>query len=99
MVRLFSGFVVAVIVVLAAGLTGCGSGTSSTHFAIPGAIIVTPTGSVSMDLGTNQSFTATIHDFHGNVVAGEPVTWETSNASVVSVANNGLVCAGKWDSL
>src|SRR5437016_106229 len=96
MVRLFFGcFLVMGLILLA----GCGGGTSSTNFPIPGDIILTPTAQISMDLGTFQSFTAVLHNFGGRVITGEPVTWQTSNASVATVASNGLVCAGKWDSL
>lgn len=84
---------------LLAGLVGCHSGTPVGPTTYPPAISVTlsPTPAVSMELGTSQAFIATVQSTgNGNA---QPVSYESSNTSVVTVAANGLACAGTWDSL
>ena len=51
-----------------------------------------------MELGTNQAFTVAITNAARAIIT-EPVTYVSSNPSVVTVAANGLACAGSWDSL
>jgi hypothetical protein len=56
---------------------------------IPGAVIVTP-GTATVLPGETRQFTAAVTDLHGNVIAGAPVTWSSSIASVGTVDANGL---------
>jgi len=83
-----------------AALVGC-SGSSpvrTTNFPVPNSISLQPTPSVSMELGTNQAFTAVPLDVSNNAIS-EPFTYQSSNTAVVTIASNGLACAGSWDSL
>lgn len=103
MVRGSWGFRVAtfgpVVGLLLAALTGCHSGTPAGPTTYPPAIRVTlaPTTAVSLELGTTQAFIATVQSTgNGNT---QPISYESSNTSVVTVAANGLACAGTWDSL
>src|ERR1700722_554085 len=101
MVRLGQlGCAVAVMCVVIAGESGCSSGkaVNSATFAVPASIALVPKSSVSMELGTDQQFTATPQS-QSNTPLTEPVFYQSSNSAVVTVAVNGLVCAGSWDSL
>jgi hypothetical protein len=94
------GFAIAVLCAAIAWEAGCSSGTAvnTTTFAVPAIIVLAPQSSVSMELGTNQQFTATPEASNKSAIT-EPVFFLSSNSAVVTVAVNGLVCAGTWDSL
>src|SRR5580704_14131378 len=94
------GCTVAVLCAVMAGESGCSSGNpvNTTTFAVPASISLLPQNSVSMELGTNQQFTATPENASKTPIT-EPVFYQSSNSAVVTVAVNGLVCAGTWDSL
>jgi hypothetical protein len=91
---------VVAILILVAGLAGCGSNSAvkTTSFATPASITITPTPNLSMETGTNQSFSVSVLT-STNTALTEPVSFESSNTAVVTVAANGLACAGSWDSL
>jgi len=86
---------------LIAVLTGCSSSspTRATSFPVPAKIVLAPAAAVSLDVGsTTQTFTATPQNNKGTTVT-TPVSFLSSNTSVVTIASNGLACAGTWDSL
>ncbi len=88
-----------VFMFLVAGATGCGSQAVTTASnAVPASIRLTPSPSASMELGTYQAFTATPVDSANRAVTTE-ISFQSSNTAVVTVAVNGMVCAGAWDSL
>ena len=96
-----SGFVeLAVVLFLVAGLAGCGSknAVTTTNFPAPASITISPTPNLSMEIGTNQPFTASPLTSTRTAI-NEPVFFQSSNTSVVTVSANGLACAGSWDSL
>src|SRR5271154_1263206 len=91
---------VALLVFLVSGLVGCGGG-SAVHpstFAVPASVTLAPGPNVSMEIGTYEVFAASALSSTKTIIA-EPVSYQSSNAAVVTVANNGLVCAGSWNSL
>lgn len=93
------GSTIAVLCAVVAGELGCSSSAVNTvSFAVPARIVMVPAPSVSMELGTNQQFAATPQN-SSNAPIAEPIFYESSNSAVVTVASNGLVCAGTWDSL
>jgi hypothetical protein len=94
------GFAIAVLCAVIAVEASCSSGSSvhTTSFAVPTNITLVPVGSASMELGTYQQFTATPFNAAQAPIT-EPVFYRSSNSAVVTVAVNGLVCAGTWDSL
>jgi hypothetical protein len=81
-------------------MSGCSSGsaTRATNFPIPANVGLTPTNIVSLNLGSTQLFTASPKNNKGTPVI-TPVSFQSSNTGVVTVATNGNVCAGSWDSL
>ncbi len=93
------GFAVTVVAILAA-LAGCGGNKAVTtvSYPVPAAISLTPSPAASAELGTYVSFTAAAFN-SANTTITEPITYQSSNPSVVTVAANGLACAGTWDSL
>ena len=77
---------------------GCGSSTPPTPgFGVPAVVKLSPTPTTSMELGSTMQFSAT-------ALSGTktPLTtsfgYRSSNPNVVSIATNGLACAGTWDS-
>ena len=96
-----SGFVeVVVVLFLVAGLAGCGSNNAvtTTNFPVPASITISPTPNLSMEIGTNQAFSASPLTSTRTAI-NEPISFQSSNTTVVTVAANGLACAGSWDSL
>lgn len=95
-----AGCAIAVVCFLIASQAGCSGSkaVNTTPFAVPTSITLVPQNSVSMELGTNQTFVATPQGANNTPIA-EPVFYQSSNSAVVTVAVNGLVCAGIWDSL
>ncbi len=92
--------VLALLICLLGGLPGCGSSSpvSTTTFAVPASVTLTPTPNVSMEIGTYQSFFASALTSTKTTIV-EPVSYQSSNPAVVTVASNGLACAGSWNSL
>ncbi len=85
---------------LAAILSGCSSG-SSTHivsYAVPANVTLTPATTASLDVGTSLAFSAQAEDNKDNAVT-QPITYFSSNPAVVTIAANGIACAGSWDSI
>ncbi len=90
-----------IAVSLIAGLTGCSSTspTTTTNFPTPANISLSPANPVSLDAGAaTQTFTATPRN-SSNTTITTPVTFLSSNTAVLTIATNGLACAGTWDSL
>ena len=90
-----------VVAALASALAGCGSSsTTVTNFPTPAGITLTPGSSISLDLGATQTFTSSAHDASNPPrTLTVPITYHSSNTAVVTIANNGLACAGTWNSL
>lgn len=94
------GLLLAFVAVCLSGLSACGGGgNKGTPLPTPSSISLTPANAVSLDLGATQAFTPTVHSATSTNPINEPVIWQTSNASVITIANNGLACAGTWNSL
>ncbi len=97
-----SGFILIIIIAgLIAVLTGCSSSgpTAATKFPTPANITLSPANAVSLDVGSaTQGFTATPQNSQ-RVTITTPVAFLSSNTAVLTIASNGLACAGTWDSL
>ena len=63
--------------------------TASTTSASVSSVAVSP-DSASVAVGSTQQYTATLTDANGDTLSGRTITWASSNASVASVASNGL---------
>ena len=92
------GSVLAGLIALA-GLAGCGSSpVTTTTYPVPAKITLSPTPAASMEVGTAATFTAAALG-SSNQVLTEPLYYQSSDPTVVTIASNGLACAGSWDSL
>jgi len=84
-----------------AALAGCGSSsTTPSNFPTPAGVTLTPGSAISIDLGAVQTFTSSAHDASSPPrILTVPIEFHSSNTAVVTIANNGLACAGTWNSL
>ena len=82
------------------GLVGCGGGSSSGTLPTPASVTITPNGnSVSVELGQTLQFTGTALNNVRQQVTIVPVTYNSTNPSVLTFVPNGagLACAGSWN--
>jgi hypothetical protein len=88
------------IIVLVSLLSGCSSsnGVNVVNFPTPANVVLNPATTASMDVGATLTFTAIPEDNTKKSLV-QPVTYFSDNPAVVTVAANGIACAGTWDSL
>ncbi|HEY3974507.1 MAG TPA: hypothetical protein VGM18_16000 [Candidatus Sulfotelmatobacter sp.] len=77
-------------------ISGCGGGTKAGPPIFPGRIILSPGGSSSLVLGGTLSFTASASTTSGTNIA-TTITYSSSDTSILTLAPNGVACAGQWD--
>jgi hypothetical protein len=86
----------AVAVLSLACLSGCGKGAKPGVAVFPNRINLIPTGTTSLTLGSVQSFTASVQSSAGSNI-NTPITYSSSDTSVLTLAPNGVACAGHFD--
>src|SRR6266478_8638466 len=87
------------VLTLIFALAGCGTNAARTvNFPAPASISLSPASTASMDVGSILGFAATPRNSINRTIA-TPVSFESSNTAVLTIASNGLACAGTWDSL
>lgn len=96
--RCGSCFLVTIAISFVLALTGC-VGKSSKN---PGnltiqSVTLSPAGPLSLDLAATQNLTAAARNGLGQTVL-TPIHFVSSNNAALTIANNGLACAGSWDS-
>jgi hypothetical protein len=99
--RLASGLAVILVVCGAGLLVGCGHSqavTSTTVGPVPAIINLTPNPTVSLEVGTTTTFTATPEGSNSSALT-TTVDYQSSNPSVLTISTTGIACAGSWDSL
>src|SRR5579864_3615968 len=77
-------------------ITGCGGGPHPGPPLFPGRINLNPGSATSMVLGGTLTFTASVQTASGTNLA-TPITFESSDTSILNLAPNGVACAGHWD--
>jgi hypothetical protein len=87
----------AVILLVLGILAGCGSSSRPPGTPLVASIRLTPNVG-SVEIGSTLQFSAATLGSNGQPITA-PVTFQSSNPAVLTVANNGLACAGSWDSL
>jgi hypothetical protein len=90
-----------VVVSLVAALSSCSSSSPTTNatFPVPANIALAPANSISLDVGSaTQVFTASPKNKENTAIT-TPVAFLSSNTAVLTIASNGLACAGTWDSV
>jgi len=92
--------VVLFIIFLIGGFVGCSSSSPihTVNYPVPASITISPAPYLSLEIGTYQSFSPSVLSATKASIT-EPVNYQSSNTAVLTVANNGLACAGSWDSL
>jgi hypothetical protein len=101
--RCSSRVLLTLTIALATTLTGC-LGTSTSNSGGEGikSVSLSPTGYLSMDVGSTQAFTASATSVNGRSVAGTvqyilSVPQGQSGPAPLSISSNGSACAGTWD--
>ena len=86
----------AVAVLALWSVSGCGGGAKHGTPIFPGRVILTPGVDSSLLLGSTLNFTASAQTTTG-VNISTPITFTSSDTSVLTLAPNGVACAGRWD--
>src|SRR5581483_8168715 len=77
-------------------LAGCGGGTKAGPPLFAGHINLTPGSNTSLVVGSTVNFTASAQTASGTNLA-VPITFSSSDTSVLNVSATGVACAGHWD--
>ena len=85
------------VLILVAGLVGCGGNSNPPGSPLPASIRLAPS-TASIELGSTLQLTPTALGADQRPITIS-LTYQSSNPQAVTVANNGLICAGSWDSL
>jgi len=107
MQRCGSGFLVTLVIIFVSSLTGC-LGKSSPNSGGGGvqSVSLNPGGTLSINVGSTQVFTAAARDAHNVAIPGVDIQFIVESGSPnapapLSVTNNGSgsgsACAGTWD--
>src|SRR5437879_2622317 len=84
------------VLILVAGLLGCGGSSKPAGPPLPASIRLAPT-TASIELGSTLQLIPTALGADQRPITIS-LTYQSSNPQVVTVANNGSLCAGSWDS-
>lgn len=85
------------LIALLSAATGCGK--KSTPRPVTATVAVNPGTTQSLEIGTLLGFAAQAKASNGAIVSGVTFTWNSSDPTILQIANNGLACAGTWNSL
>jgi hypothetical protein len=77
-------------------VSGCGGGTKAGPPIFPGRVSLSPGASTSLALGATFIFSASAQTVSGTTIS-TPITFSSSDTSVLTLASNGVACAGHWD--
>jgi hypothetical protein len=76
--------------------SGCGAGTKPGPPIFPGRVSLSPGAVTSLVLGATLNFSASAATASGTNIS-TPITFSSSDTSVLTLAPNGVACAGHWD--
>jgi hypothetical protein len=76
--------------------SGCGSKTKAGTPIFPGRIILLPASNTSLLLGGTLNFSSSVQTSTGTTI-NTPVFYTSSDTSILTIAPNGVACAGHWD--
>ena len=77
-------------------VNGCGGGSKPGPPIFPGRVSLTPGTSTSLTLGATLNFSALVSTTSGTNIS-TPITFSSSDTSVLTLAPNGVACAGHFD--
>jgi hypothetical protein len=102
--RCGSGFLLTLAITFVAALTGClGKSTSNAGNGGVASVTLSPSGYLSVDVGSTEFFSATGKDASGKAVLGVNIQFVVgvppgaTGPSPLSIIGNGSACAGTWD--
>src|SRR5580692_4599005 len=84
------------IVSLLLGLPACGGGSKPGPPLFAGKVTLNPGPTTSLNLGGNLNFTAAVQTASGTNL-NTTITFTSSDTSILTLAPNGVACAGHWD--
>jgi hypothetical protein len=87
---------VAIFSLLSLSVSGCGGSKKAGAPIFPGRVSLSPSSTNSLDLGATLNFTASAQTASGTNIA-TPISFTSSDTSILTVAPNGVACAGQWD--
>jgi len=91
-----SGVRLAVVILSLWSIVGCGGGSKAGPPLFAGKINLSPTANASLALGGTLTFAASVQTVSGTTLA-VPITFTSSDPSILNVSPGGLACAGHWD--
>ena len=68
----------------------------SGHSPFPAKVNSPPAATLSLTVGSALAFTASAQTAHGANI-NTPITFTSSDTSILTLAPNGVACAGHWD--
>lgn len=77
-------------------VSGCGGGAKPGPPIFPGRVSLTPGSNTSLVLGGTLNFSASAQTTSGTTIS-TAITFSSSDTSVLTLAPNGVACAGHWD--
>jgi hypothetical protein len=86
----------AVAVLCLWSIGGCGKGSKTGVASTPGRVNLIPTNNTSLAVGATFSFTSSVQSAAGQNI-NTIVTYSSSDTSILTLAPNGVACAGHWD--
>ncbi|MGB8010876.1 MAG: hypothetical protein WCF68_04630 [Terriglobales bacterium] len=102
--RCGSGFLLTLAIIFVAAFSGClGKNTANTGDAGVQSVTLSPSGNLSLDVGSTQFFSASGKDASGRVVLPVEIQYLVSvpqgstNSAPLSITSSGNACAGTWD--
>ncbi|HKU26610.1 MAG TPA: hypothetical protein VJQ54_14130, partial [Candidatus Sulfotelmatobacter sp.] len=90
------GLSLAVAILCFMGMSACGGGSKAGPPLFAGRVNLTPSTNISMVLGGTLIFTSTVQTVSGTTL-NTPITFSSSDTSILNIASNGVACAGHWD--
>lgn len=76
--------------------SACGGGGKAGPPLFAGKVLLTPSSNTSLVLGGTLVFLSTVQTASGTTL-NTPVTYSSSDTSILNIASNGVACAGHWD--
>src|SRR5438270_4404869 len=76
--------------------SACGGGGKPGPPLFAGKVLLTPSSNTSLVLGGTLVFFSTVQTASGTTL-NTPVTYSSSDTSILNIASNGVACAGRWD--
>jgi len=90
------GLLVAVAILSFCSLSACGGGSKAGPPLFAGKVTLNPSANTSVVLGGTLIFTSTVQTVSGTTL-NTPITFSSSDTSILNIASNGVACAGHWD--